>query len=204
MTTITKSITNPITWNEIKEAITAGKAKALLAVGDIISVTLKDGTPMRIAVAGIDHYNENEVIFAFKDIMPNEKPMNAKGTNRGGYEASDMRTYLNEELFALLPDDLQDVIKERRSDKLWLFSRREVFGEDYADYRYKSPEDDKQLPYYKDTASRVKLRNGDTDWWWLASPSSANATYFCSVYCDGDSSNYPASSSFGVAPGFCI
>ncbi len=204
MTTITKSITNPITWNEIKEAIAAGKAKELLAVGDYIRVMLKDGTPMRIAVAGIDHYNENEVIFAFKDIMPNEKPMNAEYANRGGYEASDMRTYLNEELFALLPDDLQEVIKERRGDKLWLFSRREVFGEDSMDYRYKSPEDDKQLPYYEDMANRVKLRNGDTDWWWLASPSSANTTDFCLVSPSGDSGNNYASISFGVAPGFCI
>lgn len=204
MTTITKSITNPIAWNEIKEAIIAGKAKALLAVGDIISVTLKDGTPMRIAVAGIDHYNENEVIFAFKDIMPNEKPMTAECTNRGGYEVSDMRTYLNEELFTLLPDDLQEVIKERRGDKLWLFSRREVFGEDSMDYRYKSPEDDKQLPYYEDMANRVKLRNGDTDWWWLASPSSAIAANFCDVDNYGDSSNDSASVSIGVAPGFCI
>lgn len=204
MTTITKSITNPITWNEIKEAIAAGKAKELLAVGDYISVMLKDGTPMRIAVAGIDHYNENEVIFAFKDIMPNEKPMNAEYANRGGYEASDMRTYLNEELFALLPDDLQEVIKERRGDKLWLFSRREVFGEDSMDYRYKSPEDDKQLPYYEDMANRVKLRNGDTDWWWLASPSVAYATSFCHVDDYGNSYSDGASSSYGVAPGFCI
>ena len=204
MTTITKSITNPITWNEIKEAIAAGKAKELLAVGDYISVMLKDGTHMRIAVAGIDHYNENEVIFAFKDIMPNEKPMNAEYTNRGGYEASDMRTYLNEELFALLPDDLQEVIKERRGDKLWLFSRREVFGEDSMDYRYKSPEDDKQLPYYEDMANRVKLRNGDTDWWWLASPNSANTTNFCCVNLNGLSSHHYASDSSGVAPGFCI
>lgn len=204
MTTITKSITNPITWNEIKEAIAAGKAKELLAVGDYISVMLKDGTPMRIAVAGIDHYNENEVIFAFKDIMPNEKPMNAEYANRGGYEASDMRTYLNEELFALLPDDLQEVIKERRGDKLWLFSRREVFGEDSMDYRYKSPEDDKQLPYYEDMANRVKLRNGDTDWWWLASPSSAIASNFCYVNNYGDSYGHNASASSGVAPGFCI
>ena len=204
MTTITKSITNPITWNEIKEAIAAGKAKELLAVGDYISVMLKDGTHMRIAVAGIDHYNENEVIFAFKDIMPNEKPMNAEYTNRGGYEASDMRTYLNEELFALLPDDLQEVIKERRGDKLWLFSRREVFGEDSMDYRYKSPEDDKQLPYYEDMANRVKLRNGDTDWWWLASPNSASTTSFCYVDYGGNSDSHFASNSRGVAPGFCI
>lgn len=201
MTTITKTTTSPITWADIKQAIMEGTVHELLSVGDLISVTLKDGTPMRIAVAGIGTYNNNEVIFAFKDIMPEEKPMNCCRTNTDDYDASDMAKYLDTELFELLPDDLQEVIKERRGHKLWLFSRKEVFGENG---QYECPKDDVHIPYYQEAANRVKTRNGDTDWWWLASPSSAYTACFCHVSSNGYSHNYYASGALGVAPGFCI
>lgn len=202
MTTLTQSVTKEITWGAIADSIRGVSASPIqLNVGDIIAVTLKDGTPMKIAVAGIDTYHENEVIFAFKDIMPKEKPMNKYRTNKGGYEASDMAKYLDTELFELLPDDLQAVIKERRGHKLWLFSRKEVFGENGW---YECPEDDVHIPYYQNAENRVKTRNGDTDWWWLASPSSANTTSFCHVGHSGDSNNFSASIAYGVAPGFCI
>ena len=39
--------------------------------------------------------------------------------------------------------------------------------------------------------------------WWLASPSSVNATNFCNVNNNGNANNNNASNSNGVAPGFC-
>lgn len=201
MTTLTQTVTKEITWKDIAAFCESGKAADLLNVGDIISIVLKNDEKMRIAVAGINTYKENEVLFAFKDILSKEAPMNEEWTNEGGYEASDMAEYLDTEIFDLLPDDLQAVIKERRGHKLWLFSRREVFGEDG---RYICPEDDVHIPYYQDSENRVKLRDGEPDWWWLASPSAAYTTYFCGVSDFGYSSNGGASFSIGVAPGFCI
>lgn len=201
MTTLTHAVTKEITWKDIAAFCESGKAADLLSVGDIISIMLKNGEKMRIAVAGINTYKENEVLFAFKDILSKEAPMNEDWTNEGGYEASDMAKYLDTEIFDLLPDDLQAVIKERRGHKLWLFSRREVFGEDG---RYICPEDDVHIPYYQDSKNRVKLRDGESDWWWLASPRAADATYFCLVIHSGSSNYNGASYSFGVAPGFCI
>lgn len=199
--TITHVVTEQTTWKKIAEAIRSGNAKESFNVGDIITVDLKDGVTMRIAVAGINTYVENEVVFAFKDILPEEHYMNEHYTNEGGYEASDMAAYLDTDIFALLPDDLQEVIKERRGHKLWLFSRREVFGEDG---RYICPDEDVHLPYYKETENRVKLRNGESDWWWLASPSAPNTTYFANVSGNGHSYLSYAGNSSGVAPGFCI
>ncbi len=201
MTTLTQTVTKETTWKDIAEACKNGKAAETLNVGDIISIVLKNGENMRIAVAGINIYAENEVVFAFKDILSEEHYMNEYYTNEGGYEVSNMATYLDTEIFNLLPDDLQEVIKERRGHKLWLFSRREVFGEDG---RYICPEEDVFLPYYKDAENRAKTRNGETDWWWLASPSAANTTYFAKVNYYGYSSSNYAGNSIGVAPGFCI
>lgn len=201
MTTLTQTVTKEITWKDIAAFCESGKATDLLSVGDIISIVLKNGEKMRIAVAGINTYKENEVLFAFKDILSEEAPMNEDWTNEGGYEASKMAKYLDTEIFNLLPDDLQEVIKERRGHKLWLFSRREVFGEDG---RYICPEDDVHIPYYQDSENRIKLRDGDPDWWWLASPGAAGAAGFCRVSSSGYSIIHGASFSLGVAPGFCI
>lgn len=201
MTTLTQTVTKEITWKDIAAFCESGKAADLLSVGDIISITLKNDEKMRIAVAGINTYKENEVLFAFKDILSKEAPMNEEWTNEGGYEASDMAKYLDTEIFDLLPDDLQAVIKERCGHKLWLFSRQEVFGEDG---RYICPDDDVHIPYYQDSENRIKLRDGEPDWWWLASPNAANTTYFCSVDGNGYSLSYGASDSLGVAPGFCV
>lgn len=201
MTTLTQTVTKEITWKDIAAFCKSGKAADLLSVGDIISVVLKNGEKMRIAVAGINTYKENEVLFAFKDILSKKAPMNEDWTNEGGYEASQMAKYLDTEIFDLLPDDLQEVIKERRGHKLWLFSRREVFGEDGW---YISPEDDVHIPYYQESENRIKFRDGGPDWWWLASPYAANTTFFCFVYYLGDSSYGGACNSCGVAPGFCI
>ena len=201
MTTLTQTVTKEITWKDIAAFCESGKAADLLNVGDIISVVLKNGEKMRIAVAGINTYKENEVLFAFKDILSKEAPMNEDWTNEGGYEASQMAKYLDTEIFDLLPDDLQEVIKERRGHKLWLFSRREVFGKDG---HYICPEDDVHIPYYQDSENRIKLRDGDPDWWWLASPFAAHTTDFCAVGSYGDSIRTGASYSGGVSPGFCI
>ena len=201
MTTLTQTVIKETTWKDIAEACKTGKAAETLNVGDIISIVLKNDENMRIAVAGINTYAENEVVFAFKDILSEEHYMNKHCTNEGGYEASDMAAYLDTEIFNLLPDDLQEVIKERRGHKLWLFSRREVFGEDG---RYICPEEDVFLPYYKDAENRVKTRDGETDWWWLASPGAAITTIFAFVNFSGHSVGNYANNSFGVAPGFCI
>jgi hypothetical protein len=192
-------------WTEIADACEKGEAREVLCVGDIISVTLKNGEKVRIAVAGIGTYKENEVVFTFKDILTKEHSMNVTDTNKGGYAESDMATYLDTEIFDLLPDDLQKVIKERRGHKLWLLSYREVFGESgaYAK-KYNSPEDDVQLPYYKDIENREKERNGEHDNWWLASSYGRYRTNFGYVTSRGLADSYCASIPCGVAPNFCI
>lgn len=56
MTTLTQTVTKEITWKDIAAFCESGKAADLLSVGDIISVVLKNGEKMRIAVAGINIY----------------------------------------------------------------------------------------------------------------------------------------------------
>lgn len=73
-----------------------------------------------------------------------------------------MRRYLNEEVIALLPDELVAAIKPRKfgeeEDKLWLFSEMEVFGE--HDWTENDPDRGFQFEYFKDHRNRIEGRRG--------------------------------------------
>jgi hypothetical protein len=137
--------------------------------------------------------------------------MNEDCTNEGGWSNSAMREYLNVDIYNLLPDDLKDIIKERKIsqiqdgeeytsiDKLWLLSRTEVFGGDYD-----TDSNDVHFPLFCDERSRVKQVDSETYWYWLRSPIASSSTSFCIVYNGGGANNSGASYSGGVAFGFLI
>lgn len=201
MPVLTQKITKEITWDGLAFCCENGQARQYLSIGDTVSAALKNGEGFRIAVAGINIYKDNEVVFAFTDILSKEARMNIGHTNGGGYEASAMAEYLDTEIFSLLPDGLQAAIKARRGHKLWLFSRREVFGNAGE---YICPMDDVHIPYYQNAHNRIKTRNNSPDWWWLGSPYAAGTADFCVVSSTGNSACRCAAYFDGVAPGFCI
>lgn len=209
MAVITRKTESPISWAEISEAIKAGKAAEILSVGDEIAETLTTGEQVVIVVAGIDVYAKNQVIFSLKDCLAEEYHMNTEWTNNGGWPACDMRRHLIWDVLPTLPDDLKAVITPRvlttddgdAEDNIWLFSEREIFGEDWCD----GDPGDKQIPYYETPVYRVKCdSDGDPTWWWERSPSVNSSTYFCFVGSNGNAYNDNASYSWGVCFGFCI
>ena len=189
MATITTKETRDFDWAN----------PGVLKVGDEITETLKDGREVVFVVM-------DEGVIGLKNLLGYHH-MNEDWTNEGGWLACDMRRWLNEEVIALLPDELVAAIKPRKfgdeEDKLWLFSEVEVFGEQYR--VEKEPDREKQLEYFKDRRNRVKFdATGDTAWWWLRSSCAGYNTLFCRVNSIGrDDSSY-ATSSWGVCFGFCV
>ena len=61
-----------------------------------------------------------------------------------------------------------------------------------------------QYAYYKAGNSKVKNKGGSAGSWWERSPRSGNSRNFCQVNGSGTAANYAASSSYGVAFGFCV
>ena len=86
------------------------------------------------------------------------------------------------------------------ADKLFLLSEGEIFGST----TYSVSGEGTQYAYYKAGNSKVKNRNGSAYGWWERSPFASNSTAFCFVVSDGDADGYGASSSYGVAFGFCV
>lgn len=200
-----------ISWAAIAENIRNGKK---IVPGTIIKDVLKDGREFSVAAVHNDAYHENEVSFVFLK-CPFRKQMNSDSENAGGWKESELRAELKE-FFALLPDDLQAVIKKKKTvqiingekvkckDKLWIPTEYEMFGESY--YGEQSETDTVQFDYFKDRKNRMIAVEGEDDyaWVWLATPSASSTTAFCYVNYGGYASYYGASNSFGVAPGFAI
>lgn len=135
----------------------------------------------------------------------------------GGWEYSEMRSWLSGTVLPLLPSEVQAAIKEvrkhsdyivtgesdithdqRTADKLWIPSAREVVG----GTRYEQTGPD-YTAVLGSPARRTKYNSsGNNSAWWTRSAYSP--TGFRTVNTNGGTTSTNADSSFGVALGFCI
>ncbi len=116
------------------------------------SVTLTDGTETSVQIVGFAHDDKSDgsgkagITFIFTEALA-QRSMNSDDDNSGGWESSEMRSWLASEGMDLLPEELQDVIVAvdkltnnvgetedvssvtTTSDELWLFSYVELAGE---------------------------------------------------------------------------
>ena len=202
-----------VEWIDIQDIIRKGNAPVSLPPGTEINFTLKNGDPASVVVVGVDHYEKGDCVFWFRRII-GRHCMNRDDTNEGRFPDSDMNAYLNDEVFALLPDDLQSVIAVHKTvqktadddieteGRLFLMSVYEGRGSnDWAEYNGI----DKQFPFFEERRNRVAYdEDGDPVWYWTADPSAAHTTNFCFFSNYGYSYRTSASADGGVAPLFVI
>lgn len=202
-----------VEWIDIQDIIRKGRAGVSLPPGTQINSTLKNGDPASVVVVGVDHYEKGDCVFWFRRIIGRHY-MNSDNTNKGGFRDSDMNAYLNDEVFALLPDELQSVIAVHKTvqktadenveteGRLFLMSVYEGRGaNDWAEYNGI----DKQFPFFEERRNRVAYdEDGDPVWYWTADPSAADTTHFCYFGTGGGSAGSSASADGGVAPLFVI
>ena len=223
------------TWETIAENTSSnvykvGDTKTVL-IGNkpyIVRIANKSTPPEK---CGLEDFSQTACGFVveFADIVEN-KTMNSTGTNVGGWEASEMRTYANGDFFNKLPSDLQSVIKSTKvvsghgsktgetnfpsEDKIYLLSAHEVY-EDGTSNQVSSKDTawdkTRQLDYYKNLgvttsnySGAIKKNNGSDSDWWLRAPASNSSTYFLRVASSGDWSSSSANNPYGFAPAFRI
>ena len=165
-------------------------------------------------------------VVEFVDVVETRQ-MNSTGTNVGGWPATSMRTYANENFLNKLPAELRNVIIDTKvisghgntdgetnftsTDKIYLLSAHEVWeGKFSRDTAY---DQTRQLDYYanlKVTTSNnysgaiKKKENGNAFPWWLRAAYSDANNYFLPVTADGSWSYSGASNTYGFAPAFRI
>ena len=206
-------------WAGVKRIVDAGKASSYIKNGDRFTVTLSGGEVL-IYEANVNVYGLGEVDFIPTYCLANTRQHHTSDTNAGGYNASDIRTWLNETFLKMLPSDLQSVISQKpvkatsgsqvntvitSNDKIWLLTEKEVFGQ----ITYSGSTENavnSQYPIFTDASSRVRTQgsNGAAVHVWLASPYISNSLSFCYVNTSGAPGNYGASNSYGVLPCFRI
>ena len=194
-------------WAALKSAAQNGALKS----GDKIPVTLKNGELITLTVG---HDESGKAYFCFEDCLEDTRPVNDENTTAGGWKAFDIRAWLNNDLFALLPDDLQAIIEPTEivqiiggqrvvtKDKLFLFSKTQLFGK--GDWSRIEPEDT-QIDIFATEKGRVKECGEHGTWpYSTRTPYNGTTSSVCTVNNNGYANIVYADSSRGVAPGFCI
>lgn len=215
-------------WAEL-DAMTQAQIEAKYAIGDtkLIDLGTEGKVYAKIAGFGLDDLasgGKAKVTFVTSGMLATTKRMNpsndsgTQGTGaNGGWEHSEMRTYLNGTVLALLPSELQSAIKsvikysdyivpgestvthdQETQDKLWIPSALEVLGG--VVYEQTGPA---YRILFGDNDRRIKFtQSGSNSIWWLRSAySNARFRYVSS---NGGNGNNGANNTYGVVLGFCI
>lgn len=172
-------------------------------VGDVIAFTLTDGEEVEALAV---KQEQDGMIFCLVDCLNQEYPMNEEDSNRGGYEATDLRAKLKGEILDRFPADIREkMVAFANGDYLRLPTEKEIFG--CNDYGKAEPDDVQQWEPMKQRKNRIAFQGKGTDrweWYWLQNPHKRYAAYFANVYINGYASCDYASNADGVRPAFKI
>ena len=208
MAVLTQTVTTEtaINWEELAQKIKDNTSG--LKVGDIITEETLDGEEMDLVVVDM---GPGWARFESKDCLPVEVAYNQNNRNAGGFAGSDVKHYLNEEVFNSLPEELRNVIAEvspppsnGESSLCRLFFPTE--SELFWDCCYSADDTYSQIEYYKDRRNRIKCnrKGGSPDWYWTASVGSGTSTLCVYVNYSGHSNYWYASTELCVPVCFVI
>ena len=165
-------------------------------------------------------------VLEFADIITTHK-MNDTATNVGGWPATTMRTFVNNDIYNAIPSEIKNAIIDTTvvsghgstsgetnftsTDKLYLLSTAEVWAQGSSNTISDDAARDvtRQLDYYKNLGTSTTNRSGakkkkgtSAARWWLRAAYSGNGNYFYLVDIDGSWSNNSAYGAIGVSSAF--
>ena len=164
-------------------------------------------------------------VLEFADIITDHK-MNDTNTNVGGWPATSMRTFVNNDIYNAIPSELRSAIIDTTvvsghgstsgeenftsTDKLYLLAPKEIYT-DFNDTDDTAKDLTRTLDYYTSIGvttrnhSGAKKKNGtNADWWWLRAARSNASNNFYYVSSIGSYTNNIADDTNGVSPAFRI
>ena len=160
-------------------------------------------------------------VLEFADIIT-EHAMNDTNTNVGGWPATSMRTFVNNDIYNAIPSEIKNAIIDTTvvsghgredaenftsTDKLYLLSTAEVWANGQSCDTAR--DNTRQLDYYKNLGTStsnysgaIKKSESSAVLWWLRAAYSNSNYDFSSVSYGGDWTNSNAYSTNGVSPAF--
>ena len=225
-------------WSTIAANVKSGNISKY-NVGDTKSVDLgtygthtlriaNTSTPSECSTAGFSQ-TACGFVLEFADIITTHN-MNSSSTNVGGWPATSMRTFVNNDIYNALPTDLKNAIIDTTTvsghgstngeknftsiDKLYFLAPGEIFT-DWNTNSISSYDTAKELTraldYYaninvttSNSSNAIKKNGVNTSYWWLRSAISENYFNFFNIYSNGAWNSDNAFIAHGVSPAFRI
>ena len=221
-------------WNTIVENVKSGNT-SMYKVGNTKEVNLgstygthtlriaNTSTPIECSTSGFSQ-TACGFVLEFADIITTHK-MNDTLTNTGGWPATSMRTFVNNDIYNAIPEEIKNAIIDTTvisghgstsgeenftsTDKLYLLAPKEIYTN--WSISFDTAKDlTRTLDYYTDIGVTTSNKSGAikktgtsaANWWWLRSAASSGTIAFFRVVSNGTCGTPSASSTSGVAPAF--
>lgn len=175
---------------------------------EIETANIQVGDQVIIPLAEIGEFSatahkvtDEGILFIFDEYIT-RCPMNSKNTNKGGFEKSELKKWMDTVLLMAFPEELRDKIYG-----LTLPTVGQIVGhEDEWDKNNLEPDTDEQLPLMKERKNRVAYFKNDSSWGWLrnATKEEVSSADFANVNNYGGTTCDYASNSTGVRPEFWL
>ena len=219
-------------WNTIVENVKV-RNTGIYKVGDTKTVDLGTYGTHTLRVANTSTPSECNTsgfsqtacgfVLEFADIITDHK-MNDTTTNVGGWPATSMRTFVNNDIYNAIPSEIKNAIINTTvvsghgdtsgetnftsTDKLYLLAPKEIYT-DFNDTDDTAKNLTRTLDYYtaqgvttSNKSGAIKKNGTRVDWWWLRTASSSDDYNFYGVGSSGDNSKIGAGASRAVVPAF--
>lgn len=219
-------------WSDIATASSNGTYASKYAVGDVKSMVIDGKTYyFQLVAKDADVLSSDGTTTVpmtwlmhkkFLTTIHRMSPSDSSGTQgtggNGGWEYSELRSYLNDTILPLMPSDVRDAIKTVKkyssnvvpgtqtavkdgcitADKLWVPSYREAYGGN--DLETNGPSYSGVL---SSNDKRIKFNSQNTSYTWWTRSAVSNTSYQ-TVRTTGATSTGATATSYGVVIGFCI
>ena len=167
-------------------------------------------------------------VLEFEDVITSHE-MNDRDTNMGGWPATTLHAYLNNDIYNAFPIDLKNMIIDTTvvsghgnrqtsnftsTDKIYLLSSQELYDDIYS--QYDTAKDlTRQLDFYNENgvtienfAAAIKKNENENSFWWLRTSDSSSSSGFMAILPDDLIGAAAVSTSprgsYGVSPAFRI
>lgn len=171
---------------------------ANIQVGDQMVIPLAELGAFTVTAHKV---TDEGVMFIFDDYVT-RRPMNNRNTNKGGFEKSDLKKWMDTVLYMAFPEELRDKIYG-----LTLPTVGQIVGhEDEWDNKNLEPDTNEQLPLMKKCKNRIACFEDQLAWGWLrnATKEEFSSARFARVNDYGNANCGNASNFYGVRPEFWL
>lgn len=213
---------NNWSWEQINQVAELGLGESYFDVGEEKDIVLSTGEVLTLQIYGFNHdeisgagSNKTNITFGLKNLMASQRSINSIATNIGGWNNSELRSWVNSDLLSKLSTNIQTIIKPVNKltsggssnnvlvisvDKLFIFSKKEISSSDtntLANEGY-------QYPIFASATLVKKIGETPASWWARSIYGSSDKQYVAfGVYGDyfGTGSNATCGINFGFAIG---